>query len=495
MGTLNVQNAVVMGSSVPTDLRNVVTKVSQTTNLAIGVAENIVETAISVASNLNPSILDSVAALVYSEYSEDPLMDAITSYSTGSVGLVVPLPNDDEDTIDEIVSKVTSITSTISISSDSTAISESISEATPAGTTTTTITTSSSSGGSSSTTYYTQYYTVVSINNVEKVKFADMSASETDGNNVKITGEDSIVLPDLTIKTEMAQKSYVGSSGTVKISYQGTGSGLNIAYPVESGALTYGSDLDVTFYGSRALANKQVTAHVITDRQEFRDSMNDLLDGNANTFISMLNNADTVTSTTSAYGDAEFTVTPSSYGENIVIVTLGDGTIGTTATVLGFSGFEYLKYELDMNLEWFNEFNDTEIYMELNDTPTNNVRYGLLGITKDGYSFTVDITGTSTADKNFDVSLVGNGGSSLIIDDSELVSLTSSSMQTIVESIFTTDSATTFSDPNKLDTYPATLLGFNVVGEQCYFIGIVYDTTEKKIVAMDQIEETIVITP
>lgn len=476
-----------MGSSVPDTLRNAVSNAADTTNLALGSAETIIETALSVASNLNPSILGSVAALVYSESVNDPVIDAILGYASGDVGSVVPLPSDDEGTVNEIVLSVTAITSTISISSDSTAVSESISESVPAGTTTTT-TTSSSGGGSSSTPYYTQYYTVVSINNVEKVKFADISASATDGNNVKITGDDSIVLPDLTITTNMVQKSYTGSSGTVKISYQGTGSGLNIVYPVESGALTYGSDLDVTFYGSRALANTQVTAHVITDRQEFRDSMNDLLDGNANTFISMLNNADTVTSTTNYYGDATFTVTPSTYGENIVIVTLGDGTIGTTATVLGVSGFEYLKYDLNLTQMWFNPLdNTTEISMDLNETPANNVRYGLIGITKSGYSFTFDIIGTSTADKNFDVSLVGNGGTSKVIDDSALVSLTASSIQNILEAAFTENTAgITYSYVTKDVNFPATV-SINAQGQDCYFVGVVYDLNDKKIVAMEQI--------
>ncbi|MBB6401720.1 methanogen extracellular protein (TIGR04279 family) [Methanococcus maripaludis] len=483
-----VKNAVIMGSSVPDTLRTAVSNAADTTNLALGSAETIIETALSVAPNLNPSILGSVAALVYSESVNDPVIDAILGYASGDVGSVVPLPSDDESTVNDIVSSVTSFTSTISISSDSSSFSESISEATPAGTTTTTTTTSSSSSGGSSTTYYTQYYTVVSINNVEKVKFADISASETDGNNVKITGEDSIVLPDLTIKTEMAQKSYAGSSGTVKISYQGTGSGLNMVYPVESYALTYGSDLDVTFYGSRALANKQVTAHIIADRQEFRDSMNDLLDGNADTFISMLNNADTVTSTTNYYGDATFTATPSSYGENIVLVTLGDGTIGTTATVLGVSGFEYLKYDLNLTQMWFNPLdNTTEISMDLNETPTNNVRYGLIGITKSGYSFTFDIIGTSTADKNFDVSLVGNGGTSKVIDDSALVSLTASSIQNILEAAFTENTAgITYSYVTKDVNFPATV-SINAQGQDCYFVGVVYDLNDKKIVAMEQI--------
>ncbi|MBA2860478.1 TIGR04279 domain-containing protein [Methanococcus maripaludis] len=501
MGTLNVQNAVVMGSSVPTDLRTVVTQVAQTTNLAIGVAESIVETAISVASNLNPSILDSVAALVYSEYSEDPLMDAITSYSTGSVGLVVPLPNDDEDTIDEIVSKVTSVTSDVSISSDSTTVSESISESvSDDGATVTTVSSSSSTGGgggsssSSSTTTTVQKYSIISINGTEKVKFADISASETGGNNLEITGEENLVLPEITVITDMATKSYTGSSGnTVKVTYEGTGDGLNIIYPIDNGAITYGSDVNATFYGSSLLANKQVTVHVITDRQEFRDSMNDLLNGNADTFAAMLNNADKITATTDSYGDADFTITPTTYGENIVLVTLGNGTIGTTATVLGFSGFEYLKYGLTVDITDFNPVtNNFEVNMLLDQTPTSNVRYGVMAITEEGYSFTLNIDGTSTADKNFDVSLVGDDSSAEIVSDSELASLTASSIKDILESAFTAGTAgVAYSDVTTTDNNTKSFTVDFDSGETVYIIGIVYDISNKKIVGLDQIEEVL----
>ncbi|MBA2851406.1 methanogen extracellular protein (TIGR04279 family) [Methanococcus maripaludis] len=499
MGTLNVQNAVVMGSSVPTDLRNVVTKVSQTTNLAIGVADSIVKTAISVASNLNPSILDSVAALVYSEYSEDPLMDAITSYSTGSVGLVVPLPSSNEDTIDEIVSKVTTVTSDISISSDSTGVSDSISEAvSDEGAIVTSVSSSSSTGGgggssSSSTTTTVQKYTVISIDGTEKVKFADISSSETGGNTLKITGEEAIVLPDITITTDLATKSYTSSSGNVSISYEGTGSGLNVIYPIENGALTYGSDVTATFYGSSLLANKQVTAHVINDRQEFRDAINALLNGNADTFITMLNDADKVTATTDGLGDADFTITPTTYGENIVLVTLGNGTIDTTATVLGISVFEYLKYGLTVDVTDFNTItNNFEVNMVLDHVPSNDVRYGVMAITEDGYSFTFNIAGTSTNDKNFDVSLVGDESSAKLVDNSELVSLTASSIKSILESAFTDGTAgVAYSDVTTSDNITKSFTVDFDSGETVYIIGIVYDITDKKIVALNQTEEVL----
>ncbi|WP_353545134.1 TIGR04279 domain-containing protein [Methanococcus maripaludis] len=501
MGTLNVQNAVVMGSSVPTDLRNVVTKVSQTTNLALGSAETVIKTALSVASNLNPSILGSVAALVYSEYSEDPLMDAITSYSTGSVGLVVPLPSSNEDTIDEIVSKVTSVTSDISISSDSTGVSDSISESvSDEGATVTAVSSSSStgggggsSGGDSPDTPAVQKYTVISIDGTQQIKFADVSASETDGNNLKITGEENIVLPDVTVTTNLATKSYTGSSGNVSITYEGTGSGLNVIYPIENGALTYGSDVTATFYGSSLLANKQVTAHVITDRQEFRDAINDLLNGNADTFITMLNDADKATATTDSLGDADFTITPTTYGENIVLVTLGNGTIDTTATVLGVSVFEYLKYGLTVDITDFNTItNNFEVNMVLDQIPSNDVRYGVMAITEDGYSVTLNIVGTSTNDKNFDVSLVGDESSAKIVDNSELVSLTALSIKDILESAFTEGTAgVAYSDVTTSDNITKSFTVDFDSGETVYIIGIVYDIADKKIVALNQTEEVL----
>jgi len=495
---VHIENAVVMGSTIPNEIRTAASQAAETTNLISGAAENIIETVLSVASNLNPSILDAAAALVYSEVSYDPLMDAIASYASGNVGSIVPLPSDDEDSINEIVSKVTAITSEISVSSDDSEVSSIISEsASEEGATTSTISSSSGGGGGSSTTTVTtavQKYTIVSINGTEKVKFADMSDSETGGNHIEIIGEDNIILPEITITTDMNAKSYVGSSGSVTITYEGTGTGLNMLYPIENGALTYGSDVNATFYGSSLLANKQVTAHVVTDRQEFRDAMNNLLDGNAGTFIEMLNAADKVTATTDSNGDADFTITPTSYGENIVILTLGNGTIGTTATVLGFSGFEYLKYELTVTLTDFNPItNDFEVNMVLNQIPSNDVRYGVMAITEDGYSFELNIDGTSTTDKNFDVSLVGDESSAKIIEDSELVSLTAVSIKDILEAAFTDGTAgVAYSDVSTSDNVTKSLtVDFNS-GETVYIIGVVYDIDDQKIVGLDQIEEVLV---
>jgi methanogen extracellular protein (TIGR04279 family) len=207
----------------------------------------------------------------------------------------------------------------------------------------------------------------------------------------------------------------------------------------------------------------------------------------------MLNGADKVTETTDGSGDADFTLTPTSYGENIVLVTLGNGTIDTTATVLGFSGFEYLKYELTIGVTDFNPLTDNfEVNMLLDQTPTSNVRYGVMAITEDGYSFTLNIDGTSTADKNFDVSLVGDDSSAEIVSDSELVSLTASSIKDILESAFTAGTAgVAYSDVTTTDN---TTKSFTVdfdSGETVYIIGIVYDISNKKIVGLDQIEEVL----
>jgi putative cell wall-binding protein len=489
MGTLNVQNAVVMGSSVPTDLRNVVTKVSQTTNLALGSAETVIKTALSVASNLNPSILGSVAALVYSEYSEDPLMDAITSYSTGSVGLVVPLPSSNEDTIDEIVSKVTTVTSDISISSDSTGVSDSISEAvSDEGAIVTSVSSSSSTGGgggssssssdSPSTTsepdcYFTGIvydtntdkiiainqitpssvpdsylgdtvlptnYTVISVDGgTQYIQFADMGSSKDVGNHVELIGEDRIILPKITINTDIINKSY----NDVTITQLGNGNGLNLVYPITSGVITYGTPVNATYYGNSNFISdgQNVTLHVVSDRQQFRAAMNSLLDGSTSEFIAMLNNADKYSADfNSTSNAAEFTVLPKTNGENIVIVTMGNGIIDgdDNVTVLGLSGFEYPKYQLNMTKTYIptSTTYDFNIDMDLNETPLDDVRYGVIGITKSGYAFTLNINGTDPNNKNFDVSVVGSGLSSKIIDNSDLVSLNADKVKEIMTTAF-----------------------------------------------------------
>ncbi|WP_459201903.1 TIGR04279 domain-containing protein [Methanococcus sp. CF] len=493
---MTIQNAIVLGNNVPAEITNVVRHVASTTNLVNGITKNIIKAGLSIASKLNPSISDSIAAIVYPGYSDDSLMNAASLYSAGSAGSIVVVFSEDEDIIDEIVEKTTTVTKKLYIISDDENVTESISEAASAdgATIITTIPSTGGGGGggssSSSTTTTVQKYTVISVDGTEKVKFADVSASETGGNNLKIVGEDDIVLPKITIATNLATKSYTGSSGNVSITYEGTGDSLNIIYPITNGAITYGSDLNATFYGSSLLANKQVTAHVITDRQEFRDAMNDLLNGNADTFISMLNTTAKTTATTDSSGDADFTITPASYGENIVIVTLGNGTIDTTATVLGFSGFEYLKYDLTVNVTGFNPATDTfEVNMLLNQTPSNDVRYGVMAITEDGYSFKLSIEGTSTADKNINVTLIGDESSAKIVENSELVSLNASAVQDILEAAFTNGTAgVAFTDVTTSSNVTKSFTVDFDSGETVYIIGIVYDISNKEIVGLDQVE-------
>jgi hypothetical protein len=74
--------------------------------------------------------------------------------------------------------------------------------------------------------------------------------------------------------------------------------------------------------------------------------------------------------------------------------------------------------------------------MDLNETPLDDVRYGVIGITKSGYAFTLNINGTDPNNKNFDVSVVGSGLSSKIIDNSDLVSLNADKVKEIMTTAF-----------------------------------------------------------
>ncbi|ABR54098.1 conserved hypothetical protein [Methanococcus vannielii SB] len=487
--SLNVENAVLMGSNIPNGIRQVASEVSKSTTVASGTVENIVKTVLSAAPRINPSIVNTVSSVVYSSQTTDPLMAAITGYAEGNFGSVVPVTGISRDSINDVISSTTKFTSQISISSDNKEVSESISKTVSESGATPSTTTPSSSGGnkggsgssvkpepevyfigivydantdkivamkqlspSSAPDSYSGNvitplnYTIVSKGS-QHIKFADMGSSKDTGNHLEIVSEEKVTLPKLTINSDVSNKSY----GGVNITFLGNANALNLVYPIANGAITYGNPLNVTYYGNENFVNNgdKVTAHVISNRQDFRDAMTKSLNGDTTAFINMLNNADNYTTQfNSTSKTAKFMVTPKNHGENIVIITHGDNgliPLNNNVTVLGFSGFEFLKYRLDMTKAYtstsVSTTYDFNIGMNLNQTPANNVRYGLIGITKSGYGFTIDIEGKDTNNKNFDVSIVGNKGSSNIVGNSKIVSLNAIKVKEILEAAFTSKTA------------------------------------------------------
>jgi hypothetical protein len=502
--SVKVENAVILGTSVPKDIQNAVVSVSKNTMIAYGKEDEIVKIALSYIPKLNPEVKDKQAAVVYAEKSDNPILDTIMRFVKGEIGVIVPLPEKSEESVEKIISKIAKITSTISIASDAPDVSEIISDiASDIGVTTTPIVTPKVVKKEEETPTPTppvQKYTVISINSGEKViKLADIGDSKEDGNYVEVSGEVNIALPDITITTNATNKEYTINGNNVSIKFEGNANALNLIYPIDIGAITYGDNVTVKFYGSKALANKEVTLHVITNRQELRDAMNDLLNGNATTLIDLLNNSPVkITKTTDSNGDATFTVAPQSYGENIIVITEGNGNIGNEVTILGVGGFEYLKYKLSVvntNISYENVINMTTLTfnLTLNQTPSNSVRYGLLVVTKDGYKGKISVVGTTPNDKYFNVSVVGDEGSETIVENSDLITLNASKVKDIVETIF--EDSTAGADYTPITTNQSVLMDIPLAdisnGTECYVIGIVYEPDIKKIVALNQTEITI----
>ncbi|XRP97094.1 cell wall-binding repeat-containing protein [Methanocaldococcus sp. 16A] len=509
--SVKVENTVILGTKIPKEIQKVATSVSKNTIIAYGKNDEIIKTALSYVPKLNPEVKDKKAAIVYSEKSVNPIINSILQFVKGNIGAIIPLPEKNENVIKSIISKITTFTSTTIVSTDTPEISTIVSNiASNLGISSETIAETGVSGGGGGGYYYTtptapttpptQKYTVISINNGEKViKIADIGDSKEDGNYVEVIGDTQIKLPEIKIITNAVDKEYSINGNNVSIKFEGNANALNLIYPIEFGAVTYGDNVKVNFYGSKALANKEITLHVITNRQELRDAMNDLLNGNATTLINLLNNSPVkITKTTDSNGDATFTVAPQNYGENIIVITEGNGNIGNDVTILGVGGFEYLKYRLSLDLinimpEDLTNMTTLTFNMSLNQTPSNSVRYGLLVITKDGYKGTIEVVGTTPNDKYFNVSVVGDKGSETIVENSDLIALNASKVKNIADVIFgDTTAGAEYSEITTNSTIQISVpLADIPAGTECYAIGIVYDTKDKKIVALNQTEITI----
>ncbi len=498
--SVRAENAVILGTSIPKEIQKVVTSVSKNTIIAYGKPEDVIKIAISAASKLNPELKDKPAVIVYAEKSKNPVLESIVKFVKGEVGVVVSLPHKNEDVVKDIINKLSQVTTTVSVASDTSDIIEIVSKiSSKVGVTATTTTIIGGGGGGhhhgggGGGYVPPEKYTTISINDGQKIiKIADIDDDKEDGNYVEVNGEENIVLPDIKIITNAVDKDYYINGNHVSIKFEGNLNNLNLIYPIKNGAITYGDNVTVTFYGSKALANKEVTLHIITSRQDLRDAMNNLLNGDADKLLNLLNNSPVkITKTTDSYGDATFNVAPQKYGENIIVITEGDGNIGNKVTILGVGGFEHLKYKL--NIKKIDYFDGTASFnLSLNQTPTNPVRYGLLIIVKNGYKGNISIVGTSPNDKYFNVSVVGDKNSETIVKNSDLIKLNASKVKNIIETIFNSNTAGAwYSDVTNKDKVTADITSDIAEGKNCYAIGVVYEPDSKKIVALKQIEITL----
>lgn len=241
-----------------------------------------------------------------------------------------------------------------------------------------------------------------------------------------------------------------------------------------------GEEVNITYYNPE-MKGKNVSLIIITDRNEFRNAMNKLLNGNAEMFFDLLgNNYGTVTVDNNGY--AKFTIVAnSSHKDDIVLILDNESYIDNVyAKILAVGGFEVMKYRMTLTFNGTDMFNTTTYIISLNDTPTNPVRYGLVMINKN-VGITLSIIGTNPNNNLFNVSVVGNNGSEIIIENNDFITLSASKINDIIGTIFTPETASSgFKD---ITTNSTVSLDLNNVSDS-YVIGIAYDTVDKKIVAI-----------
>ncbi|AEF97051.1 PKD domain-containing protein [Methanotorris igneus] len=120
------ENVIILGKKVP----NKVVRDIKAKNILIaaGKDDEIIKTALAYAPKINPDIENKKVAVTYAEKSNNPILDAIVSFVKGDVSGVVPIPEKKEDVLKSLISKISTFASGIVISSDTSDVSEIISD-------------------------------------------------------------------------------------------------------------------------------------------------------------------------------------------------------------------------------------------------------------------------------------------------------------------------------------------------------------------------------
>ena len=309
-----------------------------------------------------------------------------------------------------------------------------------------------------------------------------------DSNTLSIVGSKTINFPTLVANVNVVNKKDV--SKNIEMYFKDNNSVKSIIESLNNyKSIAYNGDNVIITYNNPDMNGKNVTLSVIPDRSSIRDAINTMLNGNASDLIgliemnqySMYNCTKTI-----ANNEATWTIPASDFnGEVAVIVTEGNliPYDATDVNILATGGFLVPKYNVTLTFIGTNTLtNETTYNISLNTTPTNNVRYGLAMINRNTNIF-MNVEGTNPNNNLFNVSVQGNSGSELIVENNDFIKLNASKITNIINTIFTPNIASsTYSD---ITTNNKIQLSTQNITDS-YVIGIVYDTVDKKIVAIEQ---------
>ncbi|UXM85410.1 cell wall-binding repeat-containing protein [Methanococcus aeolicus] len=318
---------------------------------------------------------------------------------------------------------------------------------------------------------------VVANSNSKFIEFVGQNS-----NTITIDTTKNITIPTITATVNVVDK----KTNAVEIYFKDNVSVKSIIEAMNNyNKVAYNGDTITITYNNADMNGKNVSLNIITTRKTFRNDMNELLGGDATGLIDTLHMSHISTETVSS-GKATFTISADdSNADHVVVITEGNMVMPTNneVKILAVGGFEVMKYNMTLTFVGTNPITNDSIYnISINDTPSNNIRYGLAMIDKNT-GVTINVVGTNPNNNLFNISVVGNSGSEIIVENNDFITLNASKINDIVGTIFTPDTASaTYSSSTTNST--VTLKLQNV--SNAHVIGIAYDTVDKKIVAVEQ---------
>ena len=484
-----MRNAIILGVNIPKVILDTVPKLAENTFIASGSAEDVIKTAVSYIEKVNPEVKNKNVLIVYAERDMDPIIKGILNFLKGEVGVLVPLPSKNSEVLEKVLSKVVEINPSIFVVSDNPKILDIVSNIVQKlGTGSVSLTPHErgtreieESGGGGRSTHPILVPTgpvVTIIANGKKIEFMEQNS-----NTLNIRGDFNIFVPKVEAEVEVVNKE--DKEHNLIINFRDNNSVKSVIEAMNNfNVVAYvGNKVNITYYNPE-MKGKNVSLHVITERKDLRNNINNLLKGDAQGLIERLNGSYTETKTVGDDGKAVFQYTPNKNGEHIVVITEGNGVPKNTDNVkiLAVGGFEVVKYRLSMIYHQDPTTNRVHINMELDGEPENPVRYGAIIIKRDARTI-LKITGTDPDNNHFNVSVVGDKGEYQVVNNSDFIKLNASTVERIVKEVYEDKTASpSYSDITLDSSYYISLPHI----EESYIIGVVYDTKEKKIVAVAQ---------
>ena len=482
LNNMEINNTVILGERIPRDISNEIPKISKHTFIAGGSPEDVIKTAISFIGKVNPEAKNKDAVIVYAEKTREPIIKGVLLFVKDDASMLIPLPSKDIQVVSDILLKIVEITYKVLPIYDDPELYEIIDSIAEKLGIVVTLSVVDTGGGTRGISSYTTTPTgpvVTIVAGGKKIVFMGQ-----DEHTLRISGDYNIHVPELEGEVKVVDKR--DTQHNLTIDFRDNRSVEAVIEEMNNfNVVAYlGSDVKIKYYNLE-MEGKNISLHVITERKSLRKDINNLLKGDAKGLIERLNRSYVGSKTVGSDGSVEFTYRPSINGEQLVVITEGDGVSKNAGNVkvLAVGGFEVVKYRMRIIDSGINNITNQSTYtVELNETPENPVRYGAVIFKKDT-KLTLKITGTDPNNNLFNVSIVGDRGEYQIVNNNDFIKLSASKVKEIINKTISNSTASaTYRD---VTTNTSVEIDLQYIPES-YLIAIAYDTETKKVIAVAQ---------